>query len=141
MKSFLVFIALFSAFAGHAQDKKEVKEADKLFKEQQYKEALPLYKKFINMDANNVDYIYKYGCCVLMVTDKTDEGLQLLLKAEKLGKSDLEVAYFIARAYEKKQEFNKAISYYERFTAVASKEQLKNLKVKSHIKFCKKSAK
>lgn len=125
----------------HAQDKKDVKEADKLFKKEQYAEALPLFKNFINMDPVNVDYVYKYGACVLMETNHTDEALKLLLKAEEMGKKDQEVAYFIGRAYEKKKDFEQAMTYYERFKLAATKEDIKNLKVKKRIKSCKKALK
>lgn len=137
----ILIIGLLYCLPSFAQKKKEVKEADRLFKNEQYEEALPLYRKFINMDANNIDYVYKYGGCLVMVTDQVDEALKMLLKAEELGKSDLEITYFIGRAYEKKEAYEQAIEYYERFSAVATKEDLKKLKVKKRIKQCKKAQK
>ena len=141
MKSFAVLVFLLVGLASFSQNKKDVKEADKLFKQEEYEQALPMYRKFINMDANNVDYVYKYGSCLVMVSEKVDEALQYLLKAEELGKKDEEIAYFIGRAYEKKKDFEKAMSYYERFMDSASKEQIKQLKVKKRHKNCKKALK
>lgn len=137
----VLFVLMLTATMVMAQDKKDVREADKLFKAEEYEKALPMYRKFINMDAGNVDYVYKYGSCMVMVTDQTDEALKLLLKAEELGKKDEEIAYFIGRAYEKKKVYEKAIAYYERFNKAAGKEQLKQLKVKKRIKGCKKALK
>ena len=124
-----------------AQSKKDVKAADKLFKQEQYAEALPLFKNFINMAPANVDFVYKYGACVLMETNHTDEALKLLLKAEEMGKKDQEVAYFIGRAYEKNEKYEEAMAYYERFKLAATKEDVKNLKIKKRIKSCKKALK
>ena len=139
----VVLSILFIAFIGisFSQDKKEVKEADKLFKGEEYEKCLPMYRKFINMNSNNVDYVYKYGSCLVMVTDKVDEALKFLLKAEESGKKDEEIAYFIGRAYEKKEDYEKAIDYYEKFNIAATKERSKQLKVKKRIKSCKKALK
>ncbi|MBD3638414.1 MAG: tetratricopeptide repeat-containing protein [Crocinitomicaceae bacterium] len=131
----LVFIGLTAL----GQKKKDVKEADKLFKKGLYEEAMPMYRTFINMDANNMDYVYKYGSCLVMVTDKTDEALKYLLKAEEMGKKDEDVAFFIGRAYEKKGEYEKALKYYERFKLATEKEEWKKLKVKKRMKACKKA--
>lgn len=138
MKFLLLSFLLVTTAVTYGQKKKEVKEANKLFKQGEYTEAMPLFKKFINMDPTNVDYIYKYGGCAVMVTEHTDEALKYLLKAEELGKKDEEIAFFIGVGYEKKEEYQKAIDYFERFSAVASKDEVKNLKVKKRIKSCKK---
>lgn len=133
---FFILLLLFVS-STYGQKKKEVKEANKLFKSEQYGEALPIFEKFISMDSNNPDYVYKYGACVLMTTDKTEQALKYLLFAEQEGKPDNEIAYFLGRAYEKLEDFEKALAYYERFKAAASKEEVKKLKVKKRIKSCK----
>jgi tetratricopeptide (TPR) repeat protein len=140
MKAIIVLF-LFTGLTGFSQKKKEVKEADKMFKNEQYEEVLPLYRKFINMDANNMDYVYKYGGCLVMVTDKVDDALKLLLKAKEMGKNDGEISYFLGRAYEKKERYEEAISNYELFKISATKEDVKKLKVKKRIKACKKAQK
>lgn len=124
-----------------AQSKKEVKEADKLFKQEMYEEAMPMYQKFLTVDPTNADYAYKFGSCMVMLNKNNDKALEYLLAAEKQGKSDLEVAYFIGRAYENEQKFDKAITYYERFMEVADKEQVKEMKLKKRVKACKKAIK
>lgn len=122
-----------------AQDKKDVKEADKLFKKEEYEKAMPMYRKFINMDANNIEHVWKYGSCMVMVTDDVDEALKYLLKAEEMGKKDEEIAYFIAKAYEKQEKYERAIDYYERFKDATTKEKTKKLKIKKRIRKCKKA--
>ncbi|UKN01590.1 hypothetical protein K6119_17850 [Paracrocinitomix mangrovi] len=141
MRFLLLIVLTISSFTVVAQNKKDVREADRLFKKEQYAEAMPMYRKFIDIDPSNMDYVYKFGGCMLMVTDKTDEALKLLLKAEKMGKKDEEISYFIGRAYEKKEQFNDAIMYYEKFSDSATKEDLKALKIKKRIKDCQKAQK
>jgi tetratricopeptide (TPR) repeat protein len=124
-----------------AQSKKEIKEADKLFKKEMYEEAMPMYQKFINIDPTNSDYAYKYGSCAVMLNKNNEKALEYLLIARKGGKSDAEVGYFIGRAYENKEDYDNAILYYEKFMDAADKEQVKSLKVKKRVKACKKANK
>lgn len=140
MKKFiLIGITLLISSTMFAQDlKKQMKEADKLFKQEQYEDASQLYKKIISIDPTDANAGYKYGACVIMLNQQNDDALKYLLIAEKSGKSDKEIAYFIGRAYENKEDYSKASAYYERFLAVADKEQIKKLKVKKRIKNCKK---
>lgn len=130
------------ALSASTQDlKKQMKEADKLFKQEQYQEALPLYKKIISIDPTDAQAGYKYGACVIMLNQSNEDALKYLLIAEKSGKSDKEIAYFIGRAYENKKDYKNAQLYYERFIQAANKDQIKKLKVKKSLKHCIKQQK
>lgn len=138
-KYILIVVTMMISSVMFAQDfKDQLKEADKLFKLEQYEEASKLYKKIISIDPTDANVGYKYGACVIMLNQSNDDALSYLLIAEKSGKSDKEIAYFIARAYENKKEYKKASAYYERFLEVADKNQIKQLKVKKHLKNCNK---
>jgi tetratricopeptide (TPR) repeat protein len=142
MRSFFVIFLLLIPFFGSAQDfKKELKEANKLFKSQEYSAAQKKYKKLLDIKPADVDLAYKYGACVVMTSPDNEQALKYLKHAEKSGKSDKEIAFFMGKAYENNKDYANAIVYYERFMAVADKEQLKNLKVKKCIKSCKKMLK
>lgn len=130
------------ALSASTQDlKKQMKEADKLFKQEQYQEALPLYKKIISIDPTDAQAGYKYGACVIMLNQSNEDALKYLLIAEKSGKSDKEIAYFIGKAYENKKDYKNAQLYYERFIQTADKDQIKKLKVKKSLKHCIKQQK
>lgn len=139
MKNIFYIFILFCGVHGFAQNvKPQMKEADKLFKNEQYDAALNEYKKLLTITPQDVDLNYKYGACVVMLNKDNKQALKMLLYAKEKGKTDKEVAYFIGRAYENDGQFDKAIEYYERFISVADKEQVKTLKVKARIKSCKK---
>jgi tetratricopeptide (TPR) repeat protein len=139
MKTLIFIFLLVCAGGNYAQNvKPQMKEADKLFKNEQYEEALKEYKKLLTITPQDVDLNYKYGACVVMLNKDNKQALKMLLYAKEKGKTDKEVAYFIGRAYENDGQFDKAIEYYERFISVADKEQIKTLKVKASIKSCKK---
>ena len=142
MKTFLTIFLISISFLGSAQDfKKELKEANKLFKTEQYEEAQVKFQKLITIKPTDADIAYKLGACVVMSNKNNDEALKYLKAAEKSGKSDKEIAFFMGKAYENKKDYANALIYYERFTAVAEKAQLKKLKVKKSIKNCKKMLK
>lgn len=136
-------LALFIGFGiqSFSQDKKEVKEADKLFKQEMYEDAMPMYKKFLTIDPTNSEYAYKFGCCLVMLNKNNDKAIEYLLNAKKQGKTDSEVAYFLGRAYENNKDYDNAIQYYEKFAESADKERIKELKIKKRIKACKKAKK
>ena len=135
----IIFLGL--GWSALSQSKEEVKQANKLFKQEAYEDAMPLYQKFLTIDPTNKEYAYKFGCCLVMLNKNNDKALEYLLAAKKQGKSDKEVAYFIGRAYENKGDYEKAVEQYEKFTEAADKEQIKQLKIKKRIKSCKKALK
>ncbi|MEX1002940.1 MAG: hypothetical protein WDZ35_12555 [Crocinitomicaceae bacterium] len=139
MKLVVTFLMLLMLTAAGAQSKKEVKEAHKLFKSEQYAEAIALYEKFITIAPTNKNYAYKYGACLVMLNKNNEKALKYLLELENQGESDKKIAYFIGRAYENDGSFEKALNYYERFKDVADKEQIKKLKIKKRIRACKKA--
>jgi tetratricopeptide (TPR) repeat protein len=138
-----IVIGLFIVFSSFsfAQSKEEIKEAGKLFKQEMYEEAMPLYKKFISIDPTNADYGFKYATCLVMLNKNNDQALTFLLHAEEQGETDAEVAFLIGRAYENKSDYIKAIEYYDRFIESTDKQQVKALKVKKRKKTCKKALK
>lgn len=138
MKTFTLILSLLLATVGFSQD---IKKADKLFKAEQYEEAMVIYKKHLDIDPTDMNAGYKYGSCVVMLNKDNDKAIEMLTIAEKSGKTDKEIAFFLGRAYENKKDYSKALEYYERFTLAAEKEQLKKLKVKARIKACKKALK
>lgn len=139
VKKILSLAVLFIGLSAFGQSQKELrKSADKHFKSGEYVDALPIYRELINLVPSNTTYCYKYGACVVMLNKNNEEALKYLLQAEKSGKSDKEVAFFIGKAYENKGNYEFAIDYYERFLAVADKEEIKKLKVKHALKSCRK---
>lgn len=133
-----VFLILFSV-TGFSQSVKEMsRTANKHFKKAEYANAKPLYEKLVSLDPSNTTYTYKYGACVVMLNNNNDQALKYLLYAEKNGKSDKEVAFFIGKAYENSGKYEEAVKYYERFLLVADNEEVKKLKVKKSLKSCKK---
>jgi tetratricopeptide (TPR) repeat protein len=138
MKTFTLFLGLILVSTGFSQD---IKKADKLFKAELYEEAMVIYKKQLDIDPTNMNIGYKFGSCIVMLNKDNNMAIEMLIIAEKSGKTDKEIAFFLGRAYENKKEYAKALEYYERFKLAADKEQLKKLKVKTRIKACKKALK
>ncbi|MFT4600460.1 MAG: tetratricopeptide (TPR) repeat protein [Arenicella sp.] len=142
MKNTILFLLLFIGASGLTQDfKKQLKQADKLFKSELYVEALDQYQKLLTIKPQDSDLAYKYGACVVMTNSNNEQALKYLLVAEKKGKSDKEIAFFVGKAYENQKDYKNAITYYERFQTVADRSQLKKLKVSKSIKSCKKMLK
>lgn len=136
-----LILLMFVGATVFGQSQKELlRLADNYFKSENYEEALPLYKKLVNMIPTNTTYCYKYGSCVVMLNKNNREALDYLLQAEKNGKTDKEIAFFVGKAYQNEGEYEKATDYYERFMEVADKEQIKKLKVKRALKTCKKKS-
>jgi tetratricopeptide (TPR) repeat protein len=78
-----LFLGLFVTAACFAQNaKKSLKNANTMFEQEQYKNAIPVYMEVLKLEPANAEANYKIGVCYLKSIHK-HKALQYLQKAEK----------------------------------------------------------
>lgn len=89
--------------------------ADDLFKQTNYLEAIPQYKKLLKIDPTNGKYLFNLALCYLRT--ETDKALAVvyLEKLEQLKKKDKETYYYLAEAYTHRYEYDKSIKALEEY--------------------------
>lgn len=84
--------------------------ADDLFKQTNYLEAIPQYKKLLKVDPTNGKYLFGIALCYLRTEVDRGRAVYYLEKLVKLKKKDKETYYYLAQAYTHRYEYDKSIS-------------------------------
>ncbi len=113
----LMFLALIVAevSAQESKDKKQIREAEKLFMANKFDKALPIYKELAAKYPDDPQYSYSIGLCYL--NSRTEKGQSIEYLRETVQSPDTipEAYYFLGQAYHVNHKFNEAIRYYELF--------------------------
>ena len=109
-----------------SQTPKELKnDAQKLFDNQQFVEATPLYSRLLAIEPKNHDYNFKYGTCLLFQSNDKQKALNYLVYAVKSSEIPSEAFYYLGRAYHINYSFKEAIKAYTKFVSLTSNSELK----------------
>lgn len=96
-----------------AQSLKSIeKEAKELFKYEDYRDALPLYKKLLDAQPENPEYLTRYGICCLASDNKRD-AIPFLLRARDKEYNKDRINYYLGRAFHLNHDFEQAIAYFD----------------------------
>lgn len=117
----LTFILSFGSFVKGqpAGDDQQVRaEADKLFAQQKYREAFPLYSQLLSIHRKDPYYSYRFGVCMLY-TDRRDPEAPLKYLEHSVGQLSGEDAYMLyfhlGVAYHQAYRFGEALRAFEAF--------------------------
>jgi hypothetical protein len=142
LKVILVFLILISPALVFAQDnfKNEeamVKEADELFRNEEYTKAYEYYQTLLSNHRDNAQYSYRFGVC-MMYSDKRDKSkpIKYLEKAAVTEGMDIKVFYFLGRAYHQNYRFNEAEVNYKRYKNAAKSKVVAKYDIDRRIQEC-----
>lgn len=113
------------------------KEAKKLFENEQYAEAYPLYSQLLSVYPKDPNYNYRFGICMLYTSENKEKPISYLEYAAKQPDVEKDVFFFLGKAYHVNYRFDDAISMYNRFKKEASSYQQKKLQVDRQIAMCR----
>ena len=132
-----IFIASLNLFAQYNSEEELKKGANKLFEEENYIKALPLFSQLLSTYPKDVNYNYKYGACLLIGSDKKDKALKYLKYS--ITKSTVEpmAFYYLAKGFHHNYEFSAAIVYYNKFKEKGSAKDIQRFNVDRAIDMCK----
>lgn len=136
----ITIIALISTwflpFSIHAQGRFiDSREADNYYEAGNYNEALPVYKKLLNLYPNNIDYHYKLGLCYLKTQVDKKQAIPYLEWVIKQPKFDNELWYDLGTAYQYANRFKDAINSFNKYKLSAN--NYNKAKVAKRIEECK----
>ena len=103
------------AFSSLAQSESEIrKNADKLFEQEEYVEATPLYLQLLNLYPRDAELNFRYGTCSLFNDDKQKkDALKFLNAATKTATVDPRAFYFKGKALHLSYQFDQAKKFYK----------------------------
>lgn len=112
------------------------KEANKLFKNEKYIEATPMYLQLLSLEPRNHFYNFRYGACLLFNSEKKQEALKYLKFAVSTGDIDPEAYYYLARGYHLNFYFDKAITSFNRYKSLVKDKTVLKRDVDRQIEMC-----
>lgn len=142
LHAFLCFI-LFTFFGvnesfllAQSTDKLQ-KEANALFKSENYIEATPKYLQLLSLEPRNSFFNYRYGACLLFNSEKKPDALKYLKFAVTDSEVDPEAHYYLARALHLNYYFDKAIRSYQVYKGLVKDKTALKRDVDRQIEMCK----
>ncbi len=106
------------------------------FQEGDFRTALDGFLQLKKSQPGNVMNSYYSGRCFVELNEKLDEAIELLFSASRRGAPD-DALYYLAMAYHRDYNFSEAQKNYSRFEQVATRQQLKDLRVTHMISTCR----
>lgn len=147
MKKQLRFISLLLIFSGLALSRlsaqtfgseAELKEqAAKLFDDDQFEEAYPLYAQLASIYNKDPNINYRLGVCMLYASEDKEKPIPFLELAAKYPDVEKEVFFYLAKAFHLNYRFDDAIKQYQAYQKVASGAKAEKLQVAHQIEMCK----
>ncbi len=134
MKYFrLIFLVFnFLPLLVFSQTPKELKsDAQKLFDNQQFVEATPLYSRLLAIEPKNHEYNFKYGTCLLFQSNDKRKALDYLIYAVKSSEIPVEAYFYLGKGYHINYLFKEAIKSYTKFISLAPNSPLKQMAERS----------
>lgn len=147
MKKQLRFISLLLIFSGLALSRlsaqtfgseAELKEqAAKLFDDDQFEEAYPLYAQLASIYNKDPNINYRLGVCMLYASEDKEKPIPFLELAARYPDVEKEVFFYLAKAFHLNYRFDDAIKQYQAYQKVASGAKAEKLQVAHQIEMCK----
>ncbi|MBA3706104.1 MAG: PD40 domain-containing protein, partial [Bacteroidetes bacterium] len=130
-------ITALKAQTAFASEEELKKQAAKLFDNEEFEEAYPLYSQLTSIYPKDPNYNYRTGVCMLYAIDDKEQPISYLEFASQKTGVDKEVLFYLAKAYHLNYRFDDAINSYQAYKKVASSAKAEKLQVDHQIEMCK----
>src|SRR5690606_2369202 len=135
--SVMCFFAVLTADAQYSEDDL-LKEANALFDQGKYAEAMPLYSQLLSLNPTKPEFNYKFGATALYGdADKKEEAIKFLRYASTKNGIDNKCWYFLGRAYHLNYQFADAIHAYNKYKVLAGSKDSEALSIDRIIEDCR----
>lgn len=112
-------------------------QALKLFEDDEFEEAFPLYSQLVSLYPKDPNYNYRLGVCMLYASDDKEKAIPFLEFASQKPDVEKEVFFYLAKAYHLNYRFDDAITKYMAYQKVASEAKANKLQVGRQIEMCR----
>ncbi len=119
-----------------ASEEEFKKQASKLYEDDEFEKAYPMYSQLVSLYRKDPTYNYRLGVCMLFASDEKDRAITFLEFASKQHDIDREVFFYLAKAYHLNYRFDDAIAQYEVFKKVVSAAKAERFQVNRQIEMC-----
>ena len=114
-----------------------IKNAAAAFDQENYGKAMPLYSQLLANHPNDPNYNYRFGVCMLFASSDKGKALPFLEEASKNPKCEVDVWFYLGRAYHLNYRFDEAIVAFNKYKTLAGEKKSEKLQVDNQIAMCK----
>lgn len=132
----LTFILLLSLATLKAQDSLSPKQANELFNDGNFDDALDAYLTLLEIDTNDKKMNYRAGICYLNTNIDKSEAVHYLEKVIALKDPNPNTYYLLGRAYHFAYRFDEAIKMFELFKSLEKGNDENIDDVERQIEYC-----
>ncbi|NNM16184.1 MAG: hypothetical protein HKO56_05950 [Bacteroidia bacterium] len=137
---FMLLLLFTASTSVYSQSEKTLyKKAQKFFDEGNFDAAAPLYAKLVDRHNQNHEFNYKYGVCLLKQNNPEQSPVAFLEFASNSPLVNNDVFYYMGKAFQKSNQFQKAINSYTVYKKIGNKATIEKLKLNEDIESCLKS--
>ena len=122
---------------GQGGDQQVRAQADQLFQEQRFAEAMPLYSQLVSLAPSDRTLNYRFGACLLHGSADKEQAIGHLKFATDAPTTEPLAWYWLGRAYHLNYRFKDAQTAYQRFLGTADKKLLATYPVEALQKQCR----
>jgi hypothetical protein len=135
----VVLMALAPArlFAQPETEADKIKNAAAAFDREDYAAAMPLYSQLLATHPNDPNYSYRFGVCMLFASSDKGKALPFLEDASKDPKCEIDVWFYLGRAYHLNYRFDEAITSFSKYKTLAGEKKAEKLQISNQIAMCK----
>ncbi len=110
-----------------------LKNANSLYKDDQFRNALPFYEEVLKAEPDNAEALYKSGICYLNRFSK-EKALENILKAyQKDSTVSKHIRYWMGRAYHLNYKFDEALESYTQYKSTLRKRDQRSDDLRIHL--------
>ncbi len=119
-------------------EQKLIDEANSLFEQGSYAEAMTRYAQLLSLNPTNPDYNFRYGATALYGdASKKAEAIKFLRFATSKPNIDNRSWYFLGRAYHLNYQFADAIRAYEKYVSLVGSKEAEQRNVSRELESCR----
>ncbi|MCK5847278.1 MAG: PD40 domain-containing protein, partial [Bacteroidales bacterium] len=115
-----------------------IKQADKLFENNDFVAAYPYYQTLRSNNSDNADYNFRLGVCMMFSeSENKTRPIKYFVDAIDLEIEDNRVYYYLGRAYHNNYRFSDAQEAYTNYQKFANKRKVRSFDIEKRIVECK----
>ncbi len=132
----LCFVRISIAQTAFQTDKELIKQGDKLFKEEKFVEAYPIYSQLVIRTPHDLQYNYRLGVCTIFSIANKELAVPFLENAMNSSEVENEVHYYLGKAYLLSYRFEEAAKQFKLYKETAPQKNIEKYQVDQQITMC-----
>jgi len=115
---------------------KLAKQALGYYSAAQFSDAFPLYSQLVALSPLSTDYAFHFGVCAIFCDADKTNAINYLKQAEKAGYNEVEISFYLGKAYQLSYQFSEAAAYYEKYLDNANDKEKGEYDALREIQMC-----